>query len=362
MGNFNVEFLLSMLRSIALITIVSLFGCEDQDVGFKGTKVEKESNNGTAELGPDSDTQAVPPASISGAWLVCEWIDKSAGSGGCTVMDRDGRKLKIETMTLQFWKIQFRDGGTELKTSFVLQQPENRYHVLFQILSDQNYTNANLDIVYTQNGQFLTKNLTQVFQQGINSTLSAKGELAYTPLHDLRVPEEKISALSVADRSFYLWPNPENSAVDAGENALALAADLTGNFSAAQFLFNPDAYCGVGGVVKGEIGADWQAHLEDLSTVSFDPLQIRKEIVPGKVPIFLPAWDECVRPLRTGTQQRTAQSADGQCMFMLIQARIPAPGFTQLQPYLVILTKRFADAVGFNFSDLEDAANQYPCI
>jgi hypothetical protein len=352
-----------MRQIIQLLIVLSFLACEDGgDIGFQGTKIDKETDSASTNGNTDVDAQAVPPTSISGAWLVCEWIDQSAGRGGCVILDRDGRKLNIDSMTVQYWKIVFRNGGQELQTEFTLQEPASPYHVIFQIMPGQNYQAANIDIVYSQNGSFLTKNLNQVFQQGTNPIIARQGEASYTPLRDLKVPAEKTAGLAEVDRGFFIWPDPEKSAVDAGDNAVAISAEPQGPFDPEPLIFNPAAYCGAGGVIKGQIDSVWKSQLEKSAGSDSGAVKVRPEIVKGTQAIFLPAWEECVLPISTGTQSRTAQSADGSCMFMLVQERSPPQGFSQLQPYLIIFTRRFADAVGFSFADVESAANQFPCL
>ncbi len=354
--------LMFLMKIIAPLLVMTLLGCEQSQVGFEGSKVGKEKDSASvAGNGAEAEDQAVPPTSISGAWLVCEWIDQPAGRGGCAIVDRDSRKLKIETMTIRYWKVVFRDGGAELNVEFALQQPTSPYHVIFQIISGQNFIGENLDIRYNLDGRIISRSLNDVFPAGSNPIQTLESSAVTTPLRDLTVPADKIGTLPEADRTFYLWPDPEKSASAPGANARLLAATTEGLFNTQSFAFMADGYCGAGGAVKSAIDGSWQTKLEEIAKGALEKYSVRPEIVKGKQSIFLPAWNECILPLRTANFRRTAQSADGSCMFMLIQQRVPPPGFSTAQPYLMIFTKRFADAVGFSAADLEQAAEQYPC-
>jgi hypothetical protein len=341
-----------------LFTIAGMLSsCVDSDEKFQSGKIVKENDSAETADSKEPPVEAVPPTSISGAWLVCQWLDQPGGQGACTIVDREGKKLQVPGMDVQFWKIVFRDGGSEVKTDFFPQPAESLYHVIFQILPDQVAGDTNLDIVYDQNGVYLVKNLTEFYQVGASPLSNTAGEGIDTPLKDLKVPQDKLASLQAPDRVFYLWPDPAKTVVDANSNGIVVARDFPGIYDPAQYIFNPDAFCGADGKVKSAVDAAWKTKLSDLANES----PVRPEIVPGVQTIYLPAFEDCVLPIRTGSNALTAQSSDGSCMFMLVQKRLPPPGFSELQPYLFIFTKRFAGAVGFTAQDVERAANLFAC-
>jgi hypothetical protein len=193
----------------------------------------------------------------------------------------------------------------------------------------------------------------------VNATVTSYS--AQTFLRDLRVPKDKLNNLGEADRSFYLWPDPNKVNPTNNNNAQIISSNP--GYSLSPINFDPNAYC-QNGSVRTQITEEWQDNLSDVSSQAVGgTIVLSSDIkkMPTSFKINFPSIPQthCALPLSTSGGKMIIQSEDGLCMFMIV--RNATGDLSQTQPYLAIFSKPFSDAIGFSKENLEKTAQEFRC-
>ncbi|MEZ4742748.1 MAG: hypothetical protein R3B45_09915 [Bdellovibrionota bacterium] len=356
------------INAFFLLFLSFFLSCNGPDnTGFQQgekdkAKVEKERNSASSSGTDEEDADAIPPEMISGAFLVCQWIDESAGQGGCALTDNSGVKIQKIATPVDWWSIAKRDGGEKVNTEFTVQAESNPYHTIFKTPAEVLAAKEQLDVVLTYPWGFKTYSLSNFFQPYEIPKIGKEGIQLTSVLGNLVIPNDKINLVEENHRSFYLWPDPNISRAEKNENASIVADsnNLNGQFFS---IFNANAFCNGNGDVQPAIDDFWYNDLVRITqTMPYaSGLNIRREVGKKQGPIDFLAQSYCILPLALQNGRKTSSSSDGKCMFMLIRETYSSSPLVPPQPYLAIFTSKFANAVGFTQQDMETAANEFSC-
>jgi len=356
------------LRSFPNIFLLIFLGafsaCEDAGTGFEGGKIEKEQNISASDGTDEKDAEAVPPEMISGAFLVCQWIDESQGQGSCSLVNESGLKIDRIVTETNWWTIVERDGGTQVNTDFQTQLSSENYHVKFTTPPELIQNKEQLDVIMTYPWGYKNYNMNRFFEPTETATVGREGTSVFTALRDLTIPQKNLAKTDEAHRYFHMWPDPILARADLSQNAYIVSSVGSIKYDNSSLRFDPSAYCSPGGQVKKAIDPEWETNLTDITNAGLfgAPTGVRSEIKRMDIVINLTSGSHCVVPLKTGNLAKTGVSSDGSCLFMILRDSFSKPEDRfEPQPYLAIFSKKFADAVGFDHNDMEAAAEQFQC-